>query len=317
MATVLITGGTGLIGKRLTQLLIKKRYDVTILTRNASLQSSEEHLGYANWDIKKGMIDKDAISKADCIIHLAGAGVADKRWTKERKKVIQQSRTASSDLLVKALRENENKVKAIVSASAIGWYGPDNKESMRSGFNETHSSANDFLGTTCKLWEESIKPVEEIGKRLVRLRTGVILSNDGGALVEFKNPLKAGVAAILGSGEQTISWIHIDDICRLYMYALENENINGAYNAVAPQPTTNKKLTLELAKQVRGKAFISLHVPSFVLKLILGEMSVEVLKSATVSAEKIKSTGFTFLYPSIEAALKELVGRKNLQNILK
>lgn len=307
MATVLITGGTGTIGKRLAELLIEKGYDVIILTRNNFLQSSKEHLSYANWDIKKGLIDKDAISKADYIIHLAGAGVADKRWTKDRKKIIQKSRTDSSDLLVKALRENENKVKAVVSASAIGWYGPDNPESRKHGFKETDSSADDFLGTTCRLWEESIEPVEELGKRLVRLRTGIVLSNEGGALVEFKNPLKVGVAAILGSGEQVISWIHIDDICKLYIYALENEKISGVYNAVTPQPTTNKKLTLQLAKHMKGKVFISLHVPSFVLKLILGEMSIEVLKSATVSAEKIESTGFTFLYPSLETALEELI----------
>lgn len=309
MSTVLITGGTGTIGKRLSQLLIDKGYDVIILTRNASLHSLQEHLSYAEWDVEKGLIDEDAIKKAHYIIHLAGAGVADKRWTKERKKVIQESRVKSSAMLVKALKETENKVKAVVSASAIGWYGPDNATSRQNGFTEDAPSSKDFLGETCRLWEESIEPVKQSGKRLVKFRTGIVLSNEGGALLEFENPLKFGIAAILGSGEQVVSWIHIEDICRMYMYALENENLHGTYNAVTPKPVTNKKLTLELAKQMCSNKFISIHVPSFVLKLVLGEMSIEVLKSATVNADKIKHTGFTFLYPSIEAALENLIHR--------
>ncbi len=143
--------------------------------------------------------------------------------------------------------------------------------------------------------------------RLVKLRTGIVLSKDGGALKEFIKPLRAGIAAILGNGKQVVSWIHIDDIARMYVQALENEKLSGVYNAVAPKPVSNKALVLELAKQMKGKFHIPIYVPSFVLKMMLGEMSIEVLKSATVSGDKIRSTGFQFLFPTLESALKDLL----------
>ncbi|MGZ8511360.1 MAG: DUF1731 domain-containing protein, partial [Chitinophagaceae bacterium] len=165
---------------------------------------------------------------------------------------------------------------------------------------------NSFLGETCKLWEDSIEPVKKSGKRLVKLRTGIVLSNEGGALKEFKKPLRFGVASILGDGKQMISWIHIDDLVRLYVASIEDETLNGVYNAVAPKPVSNKELAMLLARIQRGNFFIPVHVPSFVLKPVIGEMSIEVLKSATVSCDKIHYTGFTFLYPSVDAALKNL-----------
>ena len=195
----------------------------------------------------------------------------------------------------------------MLSASAIGWYGPDKNETLKRGFTEEALPGNDFLGTTCRLWEESIQPVESLGIRLVKLRTGIVLSKDGGAFAEFRKPVKFGIAGIINGGDQVVSWIHIEDMCRMYWYALQNEQLHGVYNAVAPNPVTNKTLTLEIAKQLRGKLYIPVHVPSFVIKLMLGEMSIEVLKSVTVNASKIKSTGFQFMYPTIEAAVKELV----------
>jgi uncharacterized protein len=312
MPTVLITGGTGMIGKRLSQLLVEKNYDVIVLRRNnqSSIENHQSKISYANWNVEKSLIDKDAIAKADFIIHLAGANVAEKRWTEKRKKEIVESRTKSSALIIDALKNFENKVETIVSASAVGWYGEDNDESLKDGFKENAIPAKDFLAETCRLWEESVHPVEAFGKRLVKLRTGIVLSNEGGAITEFKKPLKAGVAAILGNGKQMISWIHVDDICRMYIYAMENENVRGSYNAVAPKPVNNKTLTIELAKKISGKNFISMHVPAFVLKIMLGEMSIEVLKGATVSCDKIKDAGFTFLYPSIESALQPLATQK-------
>ena len=304
MPTILITGGTGLIGNALTAMLVNKGYEVIILSRSLK-QSSQPSVSYAQWDVGNGLIDKEVVAKADYIIHLAGANVAEKRWTTKRKKEIVESRTKSGELLVKSLKEIPNNIKAVVSASAIGWYGADSSASLQNGFYETAPSSPDFLGTTVQQWEASIKPVEASSKRLVMLRTGIVLSKEGGAYPEFKQPLKFGIAAILGSGNQVISWIHIEDLCRLYIYAIEN-NISGIFNAVAAKPVTNKSLTLQLAKKVRGRSFIPVHVPSFVLKIILGEMSIEVLKSATVSNSKIKDAGFQFLFPSIEAALNDL-----------
>lgn len=307
MATVLITGGTGLIGKALGQALLKKGYSVIILTRAAATKKEESrsaNFSYAEWSIEKKSIDKNALEAADYIIHLAGAGVADKRWTKKRKQEIIDSRVKSGELIIESLKTIPNKVKAVVSASAIGWYGPDPTIPNGKPFVETHPADNAFLGYTCKLWEESIEPVTALGKRLVKLRTGIVLSKDGGALTEFKKPLKFGVAAILGNGKQIISWIHNDDLVRLYIDAVENERLNGSYNAVAPNPVSNKELTMQLARIKNRKKFIAIHIPSFVLKAALGEMSIEVLKSATMSAEKILETGFKFTYPTIAEALK-------------
>jgi uncharacterized protein (TIGR01777 family) len=311
MATILISGGTGLIGTSLTKVLLDKGHKVIILTRNLKRaidkQAADERLTYARWNAEEQSIDRDAIEKADYIVHLAGEGVVDKRWTDKRKKEIVQSRIQGGTLLAKALKEIPNSVKAVVSASAIGWYGPDKAEKRPLGFVESDPSDAAFLGETCRWWEASIHPVSLLGKRLVKFRFGIVLSNDGGALAEFKKPVQLGIASILGTGKQIVSWIHIADVCRLILFAIENEKLLGVYNAVAPQPVTNKELILKLARHMRGKAFIPAHVPSWVLKLKMGEMSIEVLKSATVSSKKIQQTGFQFLYPTIDAALNELI----------
>ncbi len=312
MPAVLITGGTGLIGKNLTRHLTAKGFEVIILSRKPLRLSENPLVTYANWNIDEQKIDSIAIAKADYIINLAGAGVMEKKWTKKYKKEIVESRTKSSEFLIKVLQENANRVSAIISASAIGWYGRDTKPLLhKEGFIETDTADEKFLGETCRLWEESIEPVTKLNKRLVKLRTGIVLSNEGAAFAEFKKPLRFGIAGILGGGKQVISWIHIDDLCRMFIYAIENEHLSGSYNAVAPLPVDNKKLILKLAKMMRGQFYIPIHVPQFFLKLILGERSIEILKSATVSCEKIKTAGFTFLYPTIDAALKELTGNKS------
>jgi len=301
MHTVLITGGTGLVGKALLEQLIKKGYKVIILTRK--IADKKDGVEYALWDIKKKQIDITAIQKSDYIIHLAGAGVMDKKWSTSYKEEILRSRTESSRLLADTLKHHSNSVKAIVSASAIGWYGEDKDGHP---FTEKDPPDKGFLGETCRLWELSIEAAEEKGVRVARLRTGIVLSNDGGALKEFKKPINVGIAGIVGSGQQVVSWIHISDLCRMYIYALENKGIRGSYNAVAPLPITNKQLTLKLAESIKGKFYIPLHVPKFIIRLMLGQRSIEVLKSITVSPKKIKDTGFTFLFPSLNAALKDL-----------
>ena len=306
MPTVIITGGTGLVGKVLGQALLEKGYDVIVLTRGGGPATNRSQsitgVRYAEWNIEKQTIDKKAIAEADYIIHLAGAGVADKRWTKKRKQEILESRVNSCKLIVDTLKSIPNKVKTVVSASAIGWYGPDPVIPNPKPFEENNAPDNGFLGTTCRQWEESIEPINKLGKRLVKLRIGIVLSKDGGALKEFIKPLKFGVAAILGNGKQLISWIHIDDLVRMFIAAIENSTMNGVYNAVAPHPVSNKELTLQLAKS-RKKFFVPIHVPSFVLKIALGEMSIEVLKSTTVSCSKVQLSEFDFLYPDIKTAL--------------
>ena len=311
--TVLITGGTGLVGKALTRQLVKKGYRVIILTRNAAGKEQREDIQFATWNVSKQKIDIAALQEADYIIHLAGAGVVEKKWTPAYKKEIQDSRTESSRLIIDALKNNPNKIKAIISASAIGWYGANPLQTSPDwgGFEEHENADSSFLGQTCKLWEESIEPVEGLGKRLVKFRIGIVLSNDGGALVEFKKPLQFGVAAILGNGKQMVSWVHIDDLCNLFITGIENESISGSYNAVAPTPVTNKTLTITLAKALKKKFYVPVHVPAFALQLMMGQSSIEVLKSTTVSCKKILDTGFEFRFKNIEAALEDLASTTN------
>ena len=303
METVLVTGGTGMIGTVLTELLLAKGYKVIILSRDPVKQKPvHSNLSYAGWDIAKQEIDSGAMTAANHIIHLAGAGVADKRWTAKRKKEIADSRIKTGELLVKYLREHPNNVKTMMGISGIGFYGPD---VSGKAFTETDRPATDFLANTCRLWEETLTPVESLGIRSVHFRTGVVLSNKGGAIKEFRGPLKFGFATVLGSGKQIISWILIDDLARLFMFAIENTDLRGVYNAVAPQTVSNKELIIQLAK-ASNKFYIPVSVPSFVLKAVFGELSIEVLKSATVSSKKIQAAGFSFHYPTIQSAIQRL-----------
>ncbi len=307
MATILISGGTGLIGTALTRELLNKGYEVIILSRHPEKAKAfpETTVTYAGWNIKEQTIDRTAIEKADYIVHLAGANVAGGRWTDKRKREIVDSRVNSARLLAGAIQDIPNKIKAVVSASAIGWYGPDPHVPDPKPFVETDKADDSFLGRTCQQWEAAIEPVVELGKRLVKLRTGVVLSEEGGAYPEFKKPLQFGTAAILGSGKQVVSWIHILDVVRMYIEAIENENWQGAFNMVAPNPVTNEQLILAIAKE-SGRFYVPVHVPQFALKIVLGEMSIEVLKSATVSSRKAQEAGFQYLFPSIEAAVQNL-----------
>jgi len=301
MATVLIAGGTGLIGTALTRALVQKNYEVIILSRSKK-SVSEKNISYSVWDINSQTIDEEAVKKADYIIHVAGANVGDTRWTKKRKKEIVDSRVKSSELLVKSLQKIPNKIRAVISSSAIGYYGPDPQVPNPRPFVETDSPFNDFLAKTVKDWETAMQPIKELGKRLVFFRTGIVLSNEEGAYTKFKKPLKFGLNPILGNGQQMISWIHIDDLVGLYIEAIKNENWHGVYNAVAPNPVSNQQLMKEMAKQAKG-FHITARIPSPVLKIVLGEMSIEVLKSTTVSAEKVQKAGFKFLFPTIQEAV--------------
>ena len=311
MAVVLISGGTGLIGTKLTSHLTEEGHEVIILSRNTGAVSSDPAITFSFWDVSKKIIDVDTVLKADHIIHLAGAGVMDKKWTKEYKKQIADSRSKTASLIIKVLKEHTHHVKTFVSASAIGWYGADSDPLIhKDGFAETDPAVGNFLGETCMQWENSVDDVKPLGIRLVKLRTGIVLGNEGGMFKEITRPLKFGVAAIPGDGGQIVSWIHIDDICRMYMEAIENNEASGVYNAVAPVPVSYKKIMMTTAEKMRNKFFIPIHIPEFFLKLFLGKRSIEIIKSATVSCKKMKSLGFTFLYPAIESAVDDLVKNK-------
>jgi uncharacterized protein len=306
MDTVIITGGTGLIGTALSRLLLSRGFQVIIFSRNPKAhRTSSPGISFASWNIDEQSVSEEAFQKAKYVIHLSGAGVADKPWTNRRKKEIIESRTRSSELLIKAMTRIPNEIVSVVSASAIGWYN----QNLSMPAIETDPPDPGFLGETCRAWENSIQPVTELGKRLVILRTGIVLSNEGGAFPAFAKPVRYGIAGILGNGKQLLSWIHVEDISRIYMEAMINPSWSGVYNAVAPNPVSNRTFTVELAKKIKGSFFILVPVPNFILRLMLGDRSEEVLKSSNISAGKLKQQGFQFIFPTIDAAFRDLVQR--------
>ncbi|UII22063.1 TIGR01777 family oxidoreductase [Fulvivirga ligni] len=297
--TVLITGGTGLIGSRLTELLVNQGYTVKYLSRSPEKVKGVK--AYA-WDIQKQTIDTECLQGTDYIINLAGAGIADEKWNKERKKVLLESRTKSTALLKDTLRDNDHSVKAVISASAIGYYGSDSGGVLKK---EDSRFGDDFLATVTKAWEAEADMIADQGIRLVKIRVGLVLSVEGGALEKLAKPAKFGLNAPLGSGDQYMSWIHIDDLCDQFIYAMENP-LEGAYNGVAPHPVTNKVFTKATSAALHKPAFLP-PVPAFALKLALGEMASMLLGGSKVSSEKIENAGYQFKYPHLEDALKDLL----------
>ena len=305
MATIIITGGTGMLGTAIRKQLLTEGHELIIYTRHPK-PTGDVRERMAFWDPADGKMDEEPLRQADAIIHLAGAGVADKRWTRKRKEEIVNSRVQSGQLLVETLARVRHRVRTLVSASAIGWYGPDPVIPNPNPFSETDPAHPDFLGSTCQAWEQAISPVVEQGCRLVILRIGIVLSNTGGALKEFRKPVKFGLATVMGSGRQIISWIHIDDLVRLFIESIGQEKMSGVYNAVATHPVSNREFFKTLAREEKGNLFMMVPVPAFVLKLMLGEMSVEILKSTTVSNQKLRDAGFYFQWGSLKDTLHDL-----------
>lgn len=293
---ILITGGTGLIGTRLSEFLIDAGYEVAHLSRQPGKFSRYKTF---RWDIKNSYIEDNALTWADYIVNLAGASVAGGKWTDDRKKEILDSRVKSTNLLNRCLQSTSNHVKGFISASAVGIYG-DAGEKLVS---EESTYADDFLAEVAKKWEEAAWKMRDKGIRTVIFRMGIVLSDQGGVLPQIARPVKLMAGAPLGSGKQFMSWIHIDDLCRLYIKAIEEPQFSGVYNAVAPNPVTNEEFTKALA-EVMHRPLMMPKIPAFGLKLMLGEMSEIVLGGSRVSAAKVQQTGFTFEYPFIEEALE-------------
>ena len=292
MAKILITGGTGLVGKRLTEMLIEKNYDVIILSRNP--QNRNEY----KWDISKNYIDENAFKNIDYIIHLAGAGIADKRWSDNRKQVILDSRVKTTNLLLAKVKQYKTSLKGFISASATGFYGAITSDTI---FTENDTAANDFLGKVCQQWENSALEFEKENIPVTILRTGIVLSKNGGALEKMKTP----IISPLGSGKQYIPWVHIDDLCAIYIHAIEN-NLNGIYNAVAPEHHTSTSFSKQLAKSIK-RLFLSIGVPSFVLKTVFGEMAVILLEGSRICSKKIEKNGYSFRFSILKNALNDVV----------
>lgn len=296
---ILITGGTGLVGARLKDLLLAKNREVALLSRRATDLSK----GIYNWDIKAQTIDPQALENTDGVVHLAGAGVADGRWTAARKKSILDSRIESTNLLYDQLKAMERRPKVFVSASAIGIYGYDTSDALMT---EDSPTAEDFLADVVKQWEAAVDRIAELGIRVVKLRIGIVLAEDGGALPKMVQPIRLWAGAPLGSGQQYMSWIHIDDLCQMMLWSLVQEKVEGTYNAVGPNPATNAELT-KSAAQVLSKPLFLPNVPGFVIKLMFGEMGNIVLGGNKVSNHKIAATGFKYHFEELNSTVKNLL----------
>lgn len=300
-----ITGGTGLVGRQLSKLLAGDGYEIIVFTRKPDKNRRYiKNTTYAEWNPRKKRIDTEQLKKVEAMVHLAGEGVADKRWTEQRKTDILDSRVGSTIFLVEQLKAHAPDCKVLVCASATGFYGPD----TGSVFDETAMPANDFLGNTCQQWEAASEPASAFTRRVV-LRLGIVLAKEGGFLKKFQLPMKWGMMPILGSGEQMVSWVHVQDVARIFRFAIERVEVSGTFNAVAPRPVSHSNLVHTMARTMGGLK-IPIPVPAFILKLLLGEMSVEVLKSCTVSSDKIESKGFRFDFRDVETAFTDLLSKK-------
>lgn len=300
METILITGGTGLIGRHLGKKLKEKGYTVGFLSRE-SLPDNDIPT-YA-WDVGNNKIEKGAIETADYIIHLAGANIGSGRWTNKRRQTIIDSRVKTAQFIFDAIKENRNTLKAFISASAIGYYGAITTNKI---FTETDPPSNDFLGEVCRQWEQAADNFEELGIRTVKIRTGVVLTKQGGALAKMITPVKFGMGSALGNGKQCMPWIHIDDLCGIYIKAMEDKQMSGAYNAVSPDHKTNRDFTKTLARMLH-KHFWFPNVPALLLKLVFGKMSEMLLQGSRVSSEKIRKAGYSFAFTDLESALADLL----------
>jgi uncharacterized protein (TIGR01777 family) len=298
---ILITGASGLIGKRLTELLLQKGHQVSHVGRKKSTGPVPSY----EWDVKNGILDLNAFKGIDTIIHLAGAGIADKPWTKERKAEILESRTQSTQLLHKTLQHHPHTVQTFISASAIGYYGFEASEKL---FTENSEAGNDFLASVTRKWEEEVEKLKALPLRVAKIRIGIVLSTAGGALKPMLLPIKYFAGSPLGSGKQWMSWIHIDDLCAMFIHLVENEKLDGVYNATAPMAATNGEFTKAIAAVLKRPIWLP-NVPEFVLNLLLGEMASLITQGNKVSSKKIQESGFVFQYPTLQGALENLLGK--------
>lgn len=296
---VLITGGTGFIGKHLTTLLIENGFSVSILSRGKQQNTTE--ISYYQWDISRLFIEEESVLNADYIIHLAGENIAEKRWTANRKMAIIDSRELSIQLIYTILKNNNKTLDGFVSASGIGIYGAVNGEKI---CDENTIPANDFLGITCQKWEAAADRIANLKIRTVKIRTGLVLGKDDGFLKKLIPIFKFKLGSPLGSGKQYMPWIHVTDLCAIYLEAINNGSMTGSYNAAINDHTTNTIFSNIMAK-IYGYTIWLPNVPAFILKIVLGEMALIVLKGRRVSSHKIESTGFKFQFSNLETALKD------------
>lgn len=304
MAVVLITGGTGLVGKALTEKLLSEDHEVRILSRSPSPGTRVKSF---YWNVEKNEIDEKAFEGLDHIVHLAGAGIGDERWTTTRKKEIIESRINSIQLLSSMVNKKNIRLKSFVGASAIGFYGMNTTEKI---YVETDYGGNDFLSDVCLQWENAYHHIQDYSNKTCILRTAVVLCSNGGALKKLIPLFKSGLGSALGSGKQYMPWIHLNDLVSIYMKALFAPEYVGIYNAVSSEHITNYEFSRKLAKSL-SRPFFMPAVPGFALKVILGKMADILLTGSRVSNQKLLDNGFRFEFLSLESALDEIIPKNN------
>ncbi|WAC42300.1 TIGR01777 family oxidoreductase [Pedobacter sp. SL55] len=299
---ILIAGATGLVGQQLVSKLLANGYQVSILARKPS---TRKDVKVFTWDVYQQTIDYNAFNGIDTIINLTGEGIADKPWTQERKQQIIDSRVKAAELIFKAVAATNATIESYISASAVGIYGDRADEIL----NEESLPGIGFMADCCLAWEKAADQGIALGIRVVKIRIGIVLSEKGGALPTMEKPVKLFAGTALGSGKQWMPWIHLDDLVNIFVKAVEDQNMFDAYNAAAPSPVTNQTFTKTLGK-VLHRPIWPINVPKFMLKIILGEMSILPLISTNTSSQKILNTGFQFAYLNLEETLKAIYERK-------
>lgn len=300
MSRILITGGSGAIGTRLVGALNEKGHEVAIIGRSKHQIAGAESFV---WNLGEETMDEAALDGVSHIVHLAGAGIADKPWSPSRKREIVESRVKPLQLLARKLSERNQRIDAIISSSATGYYGAVTSDKI---FTEEDNAAQDFLGTTCKMWEQAVELFKPISDREVRIRTSVVLMKDAGALPKLATPVKYGVGAAVGSGNQWMPWIHVDDLVNLYVMAIENDTMKGAYNAAAPEHVDQTAVIKAIGKVLKRPVFLP-PVPSFILKTVMGDMATVVTEGSRVSNERLTVSGFESKYKRLQPALTDLL----------
>lgn len=298
---ILITGATGLVGSELIKQLLESSISIHYLTITEKKEKDQPNCIGFFWNPEQGIFDENSLIGVDAIVHLAGAPIS-KRWTNKQKEAIIESRVLSSNTLYKALKENPHQVKQIVSASAIGIY-PDDPKVI---YTEDATAVDDgFLGNVVVKWEESVDKFQRLNIKVCKLRTGIVLAPNGGALPEIIRPIKLGLGAPFGNGRQIQSWIHLHDLAAMYFFAVQH-SWEGVYNAVAPDPITNEMLTRKIAKILNKPLWLP-NIPRFVMKLVLGEMHELLFNDKNVSPQKALSQHFSFKFSAIDKALHDVL----------
>lgn len=296
---ILITGATGLVGSTLSDALRAKNYIIHALSRTQ--RNNTRHVKYFKWDPERNKVDEKCLSGVDTIVHLAGENIAAVPWRNERRQMLVKSRTDSIRLIYSLLRNSTHEVKTVISASASGYYGDRADDLLQ----ESDRPGTDFLAHCCLAWETAVNEGEPLGLRLVKLRTGLVLSSSGGALPLMTRAVRIGVGAPLGSGNQWMPWIHIRDLVNMYIYAIEHADCSGAFNLCSPRPVRNKEFLETLALTLKKRIWLP-HVPKFLLRAVLGEMHTLITNSARMSCRKIEETGFEFNFDTLDSALRDI-----------